>query len=444
MFWEKMLQYARWIWERFDTILALLLGVVCTILGLLNVLPSSVISSVTLATLAILAFSLIRDRGDRTQFLQQIVTLMKQPKGPDLDAIFYQPVSEETLLQSAEKEMWLVQETGLYIVEANLPLLLSFLQRGGVLKFVLAVPKENVIKQIVFRDYDYSFNAFDSRFRMVSHYFNQLSKDVGEQAENMQIRYSKHIIGASYVLTDPTHQDIQMHRVAVRYPGFRVPFRDRTGLMIQGKTSPNLVHYFHQEAQKLFTFASKIVLLQGDAHIGKTTMLRKLLVLVPQEDQFYLCSIILPHHQSGGTFTGYELVTNFGYSVQDFAVQQQDGAYEIHNHAWEQVIAGLEKACNARKVIVVDGISPALMPDSRLVTILDKIIEDPSMSLFVTFSSEYRNSALLQKLRLHRRSTMLHLIANAKERNMTEQILEQELLASVFVAKNELARGKKR
>lgn len=92
-------------------------------------LPSSVIASATLATLAILAFSLIRDRSDRTQLLQQIVALIEQSKQHDLDAIFYQPVDEGPLLESAEKEIWLVLETGLYIIESKsgIGLLRSFL-----------------------------------------------------------------------------------------------------------------------------------------------------------------------------------------------------------------------------------------------------------------------------------------------------------------------------
>ncbi len=252
------------------------------------------------------------------------------------------------------------------------------------------------------------------------------------------------LVVGNYLLADPTHPDVQMRRVAVRCPGFRVPFQDRTGLMIQGKTSPKLVRYFHEEAQNLFTFASKIILLQGEAHTGKTTMFRNLLARVPEEDQAYLCSIVLPHYQSGGVFSGYELVTNFGCTVQDFAVQQQDGTYKFHNDAWEQVIAGLEKARNARKVVIIDGVSPALMLDSKLITSLDKIVSDPSLSLFATFSSEYRNSNFIQKLRLHHRSTILYLTANAQERNAIEQLLERELLASVFVTKNELSRGKKK
>ncbi len=444
MFWERILHYARWIWERFDTILALLLGFICSILGLLSVLPSPVIASATLATLAILAFSLIRDRDDRTQLQRQIIALVEQSKEPDLDAIFYQPVDEGALLQSAEKEIWLVQETGLNIIESNLRLLMPFLQRGAVLRLVVAMPKESIIKQLVFRDYNYSYNAFVSRFKMINHYFDQLSKDVGEQAENIQIRYNKHIIGASYVLADPAHPDVQMHKVAVRYPGFRTSFQDRTGLMIQGQTSPKLVHYFHVEAQNLFTFASKIVLLQGSSHIGKTTTIMNLLSMVPKEDQFCLCTIILPRHQSGGVFTGYGLVTNFGCTAQDFAVLQHDGTYKIDSNLCYQVIVELERARTAKKVVVIDELVPMLLQDPRLTTILDKMVDDPSMSLFATFSLEQRNNAFIQKLRLHPRSTVLRLSTDAQERSATEQLLERELLAAVFVAKNELTRGKKK
>jgi hypothetical protein len=329
MFWERVLQYARWTWERFDTILALLLGVICSILGLLSILPSSIFASSTLATLTILAFSLIRDRDDRTQFQRQFATLVEQSREPNLDVILYQSVDEGMLLQSAEKEIWLIQETGLYIVESKLMLLVSFLQRGGVLRIVVANPKGSVIRQLAFRNNEFSYSLIAKRARLMHHLVDRISKEVGEQSENMQIRYSRHIIGASYVLTDPTHPDILMHKVAVRYPGFRIPFEDHIGLMIQSRTSPKLVHYFHQEAQNLFTFASKIVLLQGNAHTGKTAMIRKLLSMVPEEDQHCLCTIVLPRHQSDGVFTGYELVTNFGCTAQDVALQQHDGTYKI-------------------------------------------------------------------------------------------------------------------
>ncbi len=66
------------------------------------------------------------------------------------------------------------------------------------------------------------------------------------------------------------------------------------------------------------------------------------------------------------------------------------------------------------------------------------------MSLFATFSLEQRNNAFIQKLRLHPRSTVLRLSTDAQERSATEQLLERELLAAVFVAKNELTRGKKK
>jgi hypothetical protein len=62
---DGLRQWMRWLWERVDPAVALVLAIVFSALGALGVASSGVLANAVLATLAIIAFTLLRERSGR-------------------------------------------------------------------------------------------------------------------------------------------------------------------------------------------------------------------------------------------------------------------------------------------------------------------------------------------------------------------------------------------
>src|SRR5450631_1441582 len=156
MFLKRIFLAFRWFWDRIDTLAALLLGIICSILGLIGIAQSFIITSATLGVLTILAFSLLRDRSQREFMQNSLNQLTTKFDGPSLDAIFSKSAEDIPILVDAEREAWFLQETGTYAMETKKALIKSLLHKGGVVRFVVINPREEAVHRLALRNCDFS------------------------------------------------------------------------------------------------------------------------------------------------------------------------------------------------------------------------------------------------------------------------------------------------
>lgn len=434
MFRQKILQVLRWLWEEIDTIIALLLGAICSILGFIGIAHSFILASVTLGILTILAFALIRDRLQREHIQHNINQLMTKFDGPGFDATFNRYVDDTPILVDAEREAWFVEETGSYQLETKKASIKSLLRKGGEVRFVVINPKEEILRRLALRNADFSHQAITERSKLSQHYINSLVSDLGADAERLQFRFTPYIIDIACVFVDPSSLINKKRKASILYLGFRVPFEERLGIFVQGDTSPKLFSNYYQQVRSIFEYASKVVLITGPSQSGKTSMLMKLTRDNSIESGIYLFSVFSRAVWRGNKHIGYEVITSTEPLPRRFATRQSNGSFEVNTDVWTSVANELEQAYLKGKIIVVDEIGPLQLQNADFLRILEKIISDPSATMFATVALDVDANDFLRKIKLHYRSTVLRLSPNTKERDEIEKILMQEMKTSLHLA----------
>src|SRR5258708_7663610 len=101
---QKILHALKLFFEQIDTIIALLLGAICSFLGLIGIAPAFILASATLGVLTIMAFALIRDRSQREYLQNSLNQLMATHNGPELDAIYNKSADDAPIIADAEQE----------------------------------------------------------------------------------------------------------------------------------------------------------------------------------------------------------------------------------------------------------------------------------------------------------------------------------------------------
>src|SRR5260370_4554743 len=425
----------KWTWNQLDTVFALLLGAVCSILAIAGAVKSSILASATLGTLTVLAFALLRDRLEREKLQSQLNQITSRFDDPSPDLFFRQEVDETSMLLDAEREIWIIQETGTYIIETQKALIVSLLRKGGTVRIVVTSPKEEITWQLAFRNYDFTYDAIINRFNLFRYHIDSITRDIVAEADRLQGRFIPYFIDTSSVLVDPSSPIEKKRRAIIRYPGFRVPFKERLGINLQGDISPKLFTHYFREAQIFFEHASKIVLITGAPHSGKTTTMIKLVEGINTEDSTYLFFVFSKAVWKGGRDRGFEVITSTNSVPRRFATRQSGDNYGVDIEVWAHVTSEVENAYTERKIIILDEIGSLQLKDPGFLVIIERILNDPNSFMFATVGPDDGSIKLLGKIKSHYRSTVLQLTPNKNERAETERILEQELKTALRTVK---------
>lgn len=434
MFQNIFSRLVKRLWEQLDTLLALILAAGCSILGLVGVASPSILASATLGTLTVLAIALMRDRSDREKAQQRLDGLISQLDEPIADLLFKHKNDETPLLQEAEREVWMVQETGSLIFERNTVQVASLLRRGGTVRIVVAVPTKSIIHQLSFRNHQLTPDAIKTRSNAFSHEAESLLRSAGTDVERLQVRFIPYPSEVTSVLADPRSEVLKKRRAVVRYAGFLLPYEEKLDFSIQAETSPQTFSHYFLETQQLFAHASKIVLLTGEPLSGKTTMINQLIEGISPEEHVFLFTIISRAIWNGSERTGFEVITSRSSGARRFATRQSDGSYDVDAAVWTSVATELEQAYADKKVIIVDEIGPMQLKSQAFIDVIEKILQDPTATMFATIALENKKHPLLRKMKFHYRSTVYLLTQNEMKNARIKESLEQEMKASLYLA----------
>lgn len=429
-----LVRFIKWLWDQADAILALLLAAICSILGLLGVVPASLLSSATLATLTVLALVLMRNRAEREKTEHRLDQLLSQLHRPLPDTFFTHKTEEIPLLQEAEREIWLVQETGSLIGEKAYPQIASLLRRGGAVRVVVTAPTDIILRFLAFRNHPLTSEALKARSGLFNHLIEGILKNIGTVTEQLQVRFLPYPTEVTSVIIDPQSEVEKKRKAIIRYAGFRIAFDEKLDYSIQGDTSPRVFSHYFREAQQFFLHSSKIVLLTGEPGCGKTTLMAQLVENLSPEDQILVFSVISRAVLDKNKRVGFEVVTSENVQPRRFATRRDDGSYDVDGAVWTGIAAELEQASKDGKIIVLDEIGPMQLQNQAFTSVVEKIANDPMSTLFATIASEDSKNFTLRKMKLHYRSTVLLLTSNKRVRNTIEKELEKEIKSSLYVA----------
>lgn len=424
---KKVSDVFKWIIDQVDPLLGLLLALFFSVAGILGLTNQNVLASATLATLTLLAITLIRERKGRETLEYKINRLLGNIESPPPDLFFKRSTNENSLLKEAESEAWLVQETGSLITEKNQSEIIGLLQRGGKVKAVVTAPTEGTARLMAFRNASLAHDTIIARYTQFRGQVVSILDRIDANAERLEVRFIPYPIGATCVIVDPHHAEKSKRRAVVRYAGFGVPYPEKPDFGVRGDTSPQTFSHFIQESQRMFENASKIVLLTGPPRSGKTTAMEGL--VQSHKNNPHLFYVIVRALTSGADRTGFEVLTSAEPTPKRFATRKSDGTYEVVADVWSSVTSQLEEAYKSKKVMLLDEIGPLQLQTPKFVNLVNQIIDDPSVTMFATVALD-NSHYLIQKVKRHYRSTVLELNSN-KDSNDIQNSLRQELKVSL-------------
>lgn len=432
-----MRRFVSWIWDQLDPLMALLLGAVCSILGLAGIASGPILSAAILGTLTLIAFSIMRERTAREKIQGKIDGVQGKMDGlidkiekPIADAFFSHSKDEEPLIKDAEHLLLLVQETGSLITEQKREQIVSFLNRGGEVRVVVASPTEQTARMMAFRNANLEHDDLLKRSQLFHAQLVNILTQIKGREERIQLRYIPYPIGMTCVIADPESTIKSRRRAIVRYADFMIPYGEKLDFAMSGDTSPETFAHYYEQAQKLFHNAYKVVLLTGEPRSGKTTIMRSLIANI---DAYYIYYVISRAVWTGDERQGFEVMTSANPNPTKFAERQADGSYSVDSAVWDNIAVELEAAMKDRKIIVLDEIGPMQVKSSKFSNFVDSVLNSKHTTLFATVALN-DDSPVIRRVKTHHRSTILKLLSKDNE-GVILRTLEDELNSSITTTK---------
>lgn len=399
----------KWLINNADPFFALIAALACTILGIFGILKSDILLSVILGTLTVLAFTLIRERAAREKILEKLEVFSNRIEAPIADQFFSKKTEEKILLESTDKEVWLVQETGSLITESNRASIINLLNRGGRVRMTLSSPDTKTAKLMALRNANLNDDALITRSKLFQSQIQNIIESTGQNAEKLEVRYIPYPIGFTYVGIDPEDQVKSKRKALVRYADYRVPFAEKLDFQIRGDNSPKTFMHYFKQAHFLFQSAYKIVLVTGEPRSGKTTLIRKMLQKTNLENVFFVISSDIRENEER---VGFEVQTSNRPEPLCFATKNGSKGYDVDASIWDRISQDLMNAKNEGKIIILDEIGPMQLRSVDFQQFIAEYIFDPLGVLFGTIALDNASHKLLPIIKASHRTTILNLKKN--------------------------------
>jgi hypothetical protein len=148
--WMRMF---RAIWpDNVANFVAVAAAILASIFSVLDIIDIKKLITVTLSILALLAFSLIRDRISRESLIATLRSTIDTSRLLPADRFFSKQTAEKNILQAAHHSAYLIQETGSLVAEQCQDEISRILNANGAVKFVVCLPSPASTKTLAYRN----------------------------------------------------------------------------------------------------------------------------------------------------------------------------------------------------------------------------------------------------------------------------------------------------
>jgi len=437
---RTILQGLLWFVKNLESLLVIIVASVCATLHLLHIINEHTVAAVTLATLALIGFSMLHDRVSRgalqksvTDLDRSITLLNNQIDKPLAETFFKHETSERQLLAEAELEIWAIQETGSLIAEHYKNELVTLLKKGRRVRLVVTSPDESTARLVSLRNAGLDPAAICVRAKAFQDHIREILDRTGQDAERLEIRYIPYPVDMTCVIADRNHHLQARRKGVVRHAGFQVPFRQKLDFSLSASGSPNVFSHYFDEVTRIFDHASKIVLLTGPPRSGKTKMMERIIAQI--DDSADLFFAISPSLGDRSKRLGFAVKVSGTQDPVTFAKRKEDEReYEIDKTVWPKITERLSDAWKKKQIIILDEIGPIELKHPECEHMITLVVADVTATLFATIAEDDSLHPMLSRLKHHPRTTVLH-IDSANMEHIEEHLL-RELKASLRKARD--------
>jgi nucleoside-triphosphatase THEP1 len=402
------------IWpDNVANIAAIIIALMAGLLGLFDVLDVKKLIALTLTILAILGYSLIRDRVSRDALTLSLKELLEANRLLPAERFFSRQTSELTILSGAHQSAYLIQETGHLVTERYQDELVKTLQAGGIVKFVVCLPSSKPTTTLAYRNENLEDPAaIVDRLNGFHNQLKSIKRAAGSAFRKLEVRYTPYDVGFTLVLANSVSQ-IADKSGLVRLAGFRVPYSKKLDFVFDSRQSPSIVDHFNKEFEDIFASSTKAVLLTAEPRFGKTKMFESLLSYAANRDDVYFVISLRERGESGGnSFAAHSSVNSkvkrtFARKLLPSDFPERDiRQYEIEPSVWEHFAQEIRDASKAKKLIIIDEIGEMQLQNKLFCDVVREIMADPDITLFATVAMDESRHPMLKELYEHHRSTV--------------------------------------
>lgn len=345
------------------------------------------------------------------------------------DAFFSSNTDEKFIIESAEHELLMIQESGSRVSETYSSETESFLRRGGILKIIVVTPNTTVANLMVLRNSTLdSVTAFKDRTKKFKDHVDKIRQNSNAKAHQIQLRFISYPICFTMMMSD-TQSLIESRKSAViRLAGFKVPYDHKLDFSISRETSTRIYDHYHTQFKNMWHNTSKVIVITGSPRSGKSSLMSKLEQNVAESQTYYAIS-----HEildSAQLRIGFKVSTTGQPEGREFARKDGiDAEYILNQNVWDKVAEEIDAAINnGTNVFLIDEAGPMQNKSSKFCSSIERLLTQDDITLVITAADDSHSStnSLASNVKNNCRSTVLTL--SNETRDATEEQVKEELI----------------
>lgn len=401
------------LWEDWDAYLVIILSVVFGVLGIQGTKDAERIQLAIAAacgTMAVIAFSLLKDRSQRKLAvaqladahirlteplgkivpqlerleklpLEKILSHMRAQDSLSMDALVDYGAKDMEVIKSAKREVLIIQETASELASLQEELV-ALLKTGKKVRLLTASDHSAVVTMLSFRNEMLTAPEISERLQSASVRLGTVMREAGPHAANLVVRYLPYPTDVTAVFCDDESDALVERKALIRFQGFRIKLSEKPFILLSAVSSPALFPCFQQQARRMWASSIKCVLLTGPARVGKTTVLKNVAAKLRLQGQ-NIAGILMPEAISpAGKSEGVDCQSLATGVTKRVAKKSKSDRYDLdHAAIGDFVVPVLEDAIGKCDVLIVDGIASALNRVPEFKSLLTRIISSRSITI---------------------------------------------------------------
>ena len=340
---------------------------------------------------------------------------------PLADKFFNRRSSENLLVEHAERELLLVQETGSLLFEQCKVSLTNLLKRGGVIRMIVVDSSPQSASLLAYRNANMNRDAIASRASQLIAHLQDVLHSTPKLAQNLEVRFCPYPVCSTSVIVDKNHDRTEKACALIRLAGFRIPFDDKLDFQLSLDTDPATFVHYVTEFENLWKASSKILFITGEPECGKTTLLAKLQGELAELGSIYFCMSKATIDEAGKR-TGFETVTSYNSIPRQIAVREVSGIYKPNLAVIDDIAAEIELASQKCRLLIIDEIGPIQLQSAAFADAIKNLLEKPSASVIASIALDDSKHVLLKKFKTHFRPNLVHLEKQQNDQSILEQM----------------------
>lgn len=421
---SRVIKLVSFVIANIDTLLAIALAVVASIISTFGGRLELAIAT-TAGVLTILSIGLLRDRSAREQTVKRIEKIhfdVKQLAGhTSADAFFSRKSSEQEIILQAEHELVLIQETGRLIAETNRREIVTFLKKGGSIRWISVLDSSPIPDLMAFRNANLiTPQLMAGRMKSGIEMIEVLANEAKAHASQLEVRFFPYPVDITAVFKDPLHTDRSKREVLIRLQGFRVTFDDKLDFIANAHGSKDTYELFYQQMESIWHASTKCLFLTGEPGVGKSTVLGKVVDIVRQSTGLKIAGFITRDLRNpAGDRIAFETTTLDNGRTGQLAMKKDDGTYELNHDTMNTIIIPtLLEGIESADLLVIDEIGPIQLQSPEFQKTIDLVLAKRDISVIGTVA--LLGHPYLSRVHQHYRTGLLEVTQANREQVATQ------------------------